>query len=77
METIREQVKIKQIPKWNLYSSYVLKFIGRGFMDAESLHEFKTHRKTCHSLLNLELSFLIQKVPESHITGGLGECSWK
>lgn len=59
------------------YSSYTMEFIGRGFVDAESLHEFKTHRKTCHSPLNLELSFLIQKVSESHIVGGLGEYSWK
>lgn len=57
------------------YSSYTMEFTGRGFVDAESLHAFKTH--TCHSPLKLELSFLIQKVSESHITGGLGVYSCK
>lgn len=55
------------------YSSYTMEFTGRGFVDAESIHAFKTH--TCP--LKPELSFLIQKVSESHITGGLGVYSCK
>jgi len=43
LETIREQ---KSKPHKEFHSDYALKFISREFVDAESLHEFKTHRES-------------------------------